>query len=205
MSRFAVFFGILFAFTLLNTSLLLGNILEPSGVSFVPNRGTNPSLLYFLESQSLISAPAGWVAITGVWVWRGRVRAEWKRFGLDKEVFRIVMKMKGSQARISILGSLLVPRDRFQLAKELNLDWTTVDHHVRVLLKYELIQEHSAYGNVKIYELTGIGKKLLAVLEELIVQNANVASPSNNQNKLIQQESSAKFAIDSLSLRICFG
>ena len=75
--------------------------------------------------------------------------------------------MKGSQTRTTILKALLTPRDRFQLAKDLDLDWATVDYHVQILLKHSLITEKIAFGNVKFYELTLTGSTLLAALDEL--------------------------------------
>ena len=75
--------------------------------------------------------------------------------------------MKGSQTRTTILKALLTPRDRFQLAKDLDLDWATVDYHVQVLLKHNLITEKVVFGNVKFYELTFTGSTLLAALDEL--------------------------------------
>lgn len=75
--------------------------------------------------------------------------------------------MKGSKARSMILTALRTPKDRFQLAKVLSLDWSTIDYHIRVLCKHGLIGEKNAYGNVKLYELTPSGVSLLKVLEEL--------------------------------------
>jgi len=74
--------------------------------------------------------------------------------------------MKGSKTRIGMIRALTVPKDRYQLANELGLDWTTVDYHIRVLLENGLVHEQTAYGNVKMYELTPIGSTLLKVLDE---------------------------------------
>ena len=66
-----------------------------------------------------------------------------------------------------MLKKLSEPRDRLQLAKDLNLDWKTIDYHIEILLKHGLIREQAAYGNVKIYELTPIGLKFRDVANEL--------------------------------------
>lgn len=82
-------------------------------------------------------------------------------------MFKLLLQMKGGETRTTILKSLLTPKDRFQLARDLELDWTTIDYHVQVLLKYGLVQEKTAYGNVKLYELTPVGNVLLNALEEM--------------------------------------
>jgi len=77
------------------------------------------------------------------------------------------MKMRGSETRTSILRALSSPKDRFQLAKDLGLDWTTIDYQVHVLLKNGLVVEDVAYGNVKLFKLTPIGDVILKVLHEM--------------------------------------
>jgi len=70
------------------------------------------------------------------------------------------------------MEALETPKDRFQLSKGLGLDWTTVDYQVGVLLKYGLVIEESAYGNVKLYKLTPIGEVLLKALKEMERNNS---------------------------------
>lgn len=94
------------------------------------------------------------------------MKSNWIRLGLTKDTFNLLIKMRGSKTRIGMIRALTVPKDRYQLAKELGLDWTTVDYHIRVLLENGLVHEQSAYGNVKMYELTSIGSTLLKVLDE---------------------------------------
>ena len=65
------------------------------------------------------------------------------------------------------MRALETPKDRYQLSKDLGLDWTTIDYQVRVLLKYGLVAEDSAYGNVRLYRLTPVGELLLKALREL--------------------------------------
>ena len=103
----------------------------------------------------------------GAWLWRGRVKSQWIRLGLTEDLFRLLTKMRGSGTRTSIMEALETPKDRFQLSKSLGLDWTTVDYQVGVLLKYGLVIEESAYGNVKLYKLTPIGEVLLKALKEM--------------------------------------
>lgn len=66
-----------------------------------------------------------------------------------------------------LLKSLSVPKDRSQLAKDLSLDWSTIDYQIEVLLKHKLVSEKSTHGQVKVYELSELGVTLLKALEEL--------------------------------------
>ena len=175
--KFTIVLWSLIVFAILNTFLLGAQISSSSqqpsatGVNSTyqnagPSGVISSSPLSALKENSLVLAPLSWAAVVGVWVWRGRIRSEWNRNGLSQEVFKLMVKMKGRQNRISILKELSTPRDRLQLAEGLGLDWKTVDHHVHILLKYGLIHEKSAFGNVKLYELTGLGTLLLNMLEE---------------------------------------
>jgi predicted transcriptional regulator len=83
------------------------------------------------------------------------------------DLFRLLMKMRGSGMRASIMRALDTPKDSYQLSKDLGLDWTTIDYQVRVLLKYGLVAEDAAYGNVKMYKLTPVGELLLKALREM--------------------------------------
>ena len=65
------------------------------------------------------------------------------------------------------MRALETPKDRFQLSKDLGLDWTTVDYQVGVLLKYNLVVENAAYGNVKLFTLTPMGETILKALNEM--------------------------------------
>ncbi len=75
--------------------------------------------------------------------------------------------MRGSGTRTTILKALNTPRDKFQLATEFGLDWTTIDYHMRILEKHGLVREKVVFGKVKLYELTQTGNSLLAALEEM--------------------------------------
>jgi DNA-binding MarR family transcriptional regulator len=162
------------SFAVLTTALLmlqaLGIFPFASPASWSPNR---PPVLtaYFvlgaLQSRSLLLAPLGWGAVLGVWIWRGRTKTQWMKRGLDRSSFRLLLQMRGSATRITILNSLSTPRDRFQLSEELGLDWTTVDYHIKVLLKHGLISEKTAYGSVKFYQLTPTGSVLLRALGDM--------------------------------------
>jgi len=105
--------------------------------------------------------------VLGIWIWRGKTKSEWMKRGLGKDSFKLLLQMKGSKTRTTILKALLTPRDRFQLSGELDLDWSTIDYHMQILLKNGLVSEKSAFGNVKLYELTSTGSLLLRTLEDM--------------------------------------
>lgn len=77
------------------------------------------------------------------------------------------MKMKGGRTRLKLLEQLSVPKDRMQLARELGVDWKSVDRHVEVLQKHGFVQEVLAYGNVRLYKLTSMGIVLLQLIDDL--------------------------------------
>ncbi|MDG6913522.1 MAG: winged helix-turn-helix transcriptional regulator [Nitrososphaerota archaeon] len=138
-----------------------------SSKAYNPNPSGPSSALALLQGGSFVLAPVSWGFVMGAWLWRGRVKSQWIRLGLTEDLFRLLTKMRGSGTRTSIMEALETPKDRFQLSKSLGLDWTTVDYQVGVLLKYGLVIEESAYGNVKLYKLTPIGEVLLKALKEM--------------------------------------
>jgi len=125
------------------------------------------SLLLFFEAHSLALAPGSWVAVGGMWIWRGRMRSRWTDFGFDSDVFGLFVKMKGGKTRIRLLDALSLPKDRLQLAQELGLDWKGVDRHLMLMKKYGFVDDKVAYGKVRMYELTPLGVSLLKLLQEL--------------------------------------
>jgi len=176
LKRFNAILLILTVSAIINTSLLVLSVIgvSPGTTSNgTSNPTTNPivsNAFFYLEARSPVLAPASWIAVIGVLVWRGRIRSKWDSSRLSQDVFRLMVRMKGSQSRLSLLKELATPRDRLQLARNISLDWKTVDYHIRILLKHGLIHEYSAYANVQLYELTDIGKVLLKVLEDISVE-----------------------------------
>ncbi len=120
-----------------------------------------------VQSASLFVAPVTWVLVGGAWVWRGRVRARYSEMGFGSDVFELFMKMKGGATRIRLLNTLSTPKDRLQLAEELGVDWKTVDRHMQTLNKYGFVREQSAYGTVRLYEVTPMGRMLLNLFDDL--------------------------------------
>jgi DNA-binding transcriptional ArsR family regulator len=125
------------------------------------------TLAQFFENHSLVLAPTSWFFVGGMWIWRGRMKSKWTDLGFDSDVFGLFVRMKGAKTRIRLLDALSVPKDRLQLAQELGLDWKAVDRHVTILRKYGFVEDRVAYGKVRMYELTPIGRSLLHLLEDL--------------------------------------
>ncbi len=125
------------------------------------------SVAAFLEKHSLAIAPTSWVAVGGMWIWRGRMRSRWTDLGFDSDVFGLFVKMKGGKTRLRLLDALSLPKDRLQLAQELGLDWKGVDRHLVLMKKYGFVVDKVAYGKVRMYELTPMGTSLLKLLQEL--------------------------------------
>jgi predicted transcriptional regulator len=120
----------------------------------------------FFDS-TYITAPASWAFLAGIWIWRGRIRSRWHSSGFSQDAFDLLVKMKGGPTRMKLLQALNVPKDRAQLAQELNLDWKAVDRHVQILQRYNFIKEESSYGQIILYTITPEGEKLLSLMREL--------------------------------------
>jgi predicted transcriptional regulator len=95
------------------------------------------------------------------------MKSIWQASGFESDIFQLFVKMKGGNTRVRLLNSLSVPKDRFQLAQELDLDWKAVDYQVELLRKHGFIRQWKAYGKVRMYEITPMGKKLLELLGDL--------------------------------------
>jgi DNA-binding transcriptional ArsR family regulator len=115
--------------------------------------------------SSPIILPITWGAVIGAVIWRGKVRSQWNRHGYDYDTFRLVAKMRGSPMRQRLLDSLRdVQKNKLQLAKELDVDWKTIDNHIDMLLEARLVEEKNRIGTAKYYSLTKNGEKVLSLL-----------------------------------------
>jgi hypothetical protein len=138
-----------------------------AGLGAFGSAASSESLLRGVQASSLLLAPVCWIVLGGMWVWRGRVRARYSEMGFGSDVFELFMKMKGGATRIKVLNTLATPKDRLQLAEELGVDWKTVDRHVQILHKYGFVTEQAAYGTVRLYQVTPMGKMLLNLFDDL--------------------------------------
>lgn len=114
-----------------------------------------------------IVIPISWGAVIGTLVWRGRIRSQWRKKGYDYDVFRLVARMRGSPTRVKLMNLMLSgQKNKLQLAKELGVDWKTVDNHMDMLLAAGLVHESETIGSAKYYAVTENGKKVLSLLDE---------------------------------------
>jgi hypothetical protein len=156
--------------------------------TFGAGTSQSESLLKQVQATSIFLAPVTWVLIGGMWVWRGRVRARYSEMGFGSDVFELFMKMKGGATRIKVLNMLTTPKDRLQLAQEMGVDWKTVDRHVEILNKYGFVSEHAAYGTVRLYEVTPLGRMLLNLFDDLEKTDGPIAQQQPPTTPRSQEE-----------------
>jgi hypothetical protein len=116
------------------------------------------------ESSAYI-LPITWGAVGGTLIWRGKVRSAWSKQGYDYDTFKLVTKMRGSPTRIRLLNAINnSSKNKLQLAKELDVDWKTIDNHIVMLLQSRLVEERTVVGTSKYYAITHDGAKVLTLL-----------------------------------------
>jgi predicted transcriptional regulator len=99
-------------------------------------------------------------------VWRGLTKSKWTENGLCCGVFELLVRMKGGKTRMTLLRSLLEPRNKLQLSHELGIDWKAVDSHMAKLLQYGLAAEVMAVGTCRVYAITQKGRRALELVEK---------------------------------------
>ncbi len=108
--------------------------------------------------------PLSWGGVIGTMVWKGRIRTVWKVQGYDYDTFKMMTKMRGSPTRIKLLNSLNVPKNKLQLAKELELDWKAIDNHMKVLQRNDFVKEVTTIGTATYYMISEKGTNILKLL-----------------------------------------
>lgn len=136
-------------------------LVEPRNGGLVDHPIVNA--LYY---SSLVILPITWGAVVGALIWRGRIRSRWSKEGYDYDTFKIVARMRGSSTRIKLLNIIISEeKNKHQIAKEIGIDWKTVDNHVKMLMQNRLIEE-KLVGASKYYIITPNGRKVLALLSD---------------------------------------
>jgi len=170
MSRGSLLLLTLTMFAAINTGLAVVyvmNALAPVPVTNLASSSAGQSVFKFFVGASPALSTTSWVLVGGIWIWRGKVKSRWQSLGFDSGTFDLFMTMKGAETRFSLLGALLTPKDRLQLAEELGLDWKAIDYHINLFNKYGLVYEQQVTGRVKMYQLTTLGEMLLGLLRDL--------------------------------------
>lgn len=122
----------------------------------------------FVPAGAAVQLAIGVSALTGalgMLAFKGYVRRVWSRNYFDYDVFRLVVRMRGAATRQRILRQLQQPMNRHQLARELGMDWKSVDRHVDLLMRRGLLEPVEGSGE-RAYRLSERGRKLLELLEE---------------------------------------
>ncbi len=83
----------------------------------------------------------------------------------ETAVLVLLSVSRGAKSRKKILVTLLSePKNCSQIAREVGLDWWTVQKHLRSLMKENIIKS-SPFGNSKFYKLSSIGEEAITVLQ----------------------------------------
>jgi predicted transcriptional regulator len=120
-----------------------------------------------MYDSSAYILPITWGAVGGTLIWRGKVRSTWSKQGYDYDTFKLVAKMRGSPTRIRLLNAInSSSKNKLQLAKELEVDWKSIDNHISMLLQSRLVEEKTMVGTSKYYAITHDGAKILSLLSD---------------------------------------
>lgn len=112
-------------------------------------------------------ASLAWAVFVATLVWKGKVRRIWRKKGHDYDIFRLLVRMRGSNARIMILKSLSTePKNKLQLAREIGMDWQSINDHMNTLLNYSLVKEVGTSGRAKYFSITDKGTELLQLIND---------------------------------------
>lgn len=68
---------------------------------------------------------------------------------MNRILHYVLAATRGGMTRIEIINSILdKPQNANQLSKSLNLDYKTIQHHIRVLQDNRIIVTHGKYGAI---------------------------------------------------------
>ena len=78
---------------------------------------------------------------------------EWNLSNIsDKELLYLIVGRKGGKTTIRILDKILMkPYNKNQLANQLNLDYNTITHHIKIIESYDYITE-VRFENIYYYQ-----------------------------------------------------
>lgn len=116
--------------------------------------------------------PITWSTLVGILIWKGKTKSFWTKQGYDYDVFKVVARMRGSPMRVRLLKALnSEPKNKLQLAKELEVDWKTIEDHIEMLEKHRLVKELGAVGKSKFYITSEHGRRVLSLLSDSNTHN----------------------------------
>ena len=160
---------VILATVALASSLLVLEGIQSSSTSGGAVAGwfSNHSSIYY---QSLIPISiASWIGFAVLFTfWKVSYdRSAWRKAGFDKNVYDLMVKMRGGNSRLELLRNLESPKQRNELSHLTGIDWKEVDRQVNLLQTYGLVSVYANSGSVKIYKLTEHGHLFLKLTSEL--------------------------------------
>jgi len=108
-----------------------------------------------------------WAVIVVTAVYSRSGRSIFARKGFEDDVYRLMVKMRGSGSRLTLLKSMEEPKHRLELAEITGIDWKEVDRQLKVLENYGLARVAAQSGSVKLYQITEQGRLLLKLIDDL--------------------------------------
>jgi DNA-binding transcriptional ArsR family regulator len=186
-SRVSLLLNLALCFAVANTILLVVHMALPSAMAVAPAsegntnpsgvytvwgsivgiQNSSPSILRVLIDNSPFLSVTSWILVGAVCVWRGKIRLHWERAGLDSSIFELFTRMKGAKTRVALLDALSTPKYRLELARELEMNWRTIDYQVVLLNRHGLVNVDLVCGRIKVYRRTEMGETLLQLVTEL--------------------------------------
>ncbi|HXG07922.1 MAG TPA: helix-turn-helix domain-containing protein [Nitrososphaera sp.] len=149
------------------------NMTGGAGTAVSASRIIAQSPIGILYEHSIVALPAAWAAVIGILIWKGKTRSVWTRQGFNYDTFKLVAQVPGSLTRINnLLQSLNLPKNKLQLARELGMDWQTIDGHMEMLERSGLVDELTRVGNSRYYIISERGKRILSLLADSDSKNS---------------------------------
>lgn len=157
------------------------------GPTQVQNSGSGlqiaAQLIFWRNSFPL--AATSW-AVFCITFFRRGVSRKWRSLGFDRDVFRLMVTMKGARSRLTLLNYLNEPRHKSELSMLAGLDWKEVDRELNLLARFGLISLQVQSGSMKIFKLSQQGKLLLELVAELTEVSPDAVArgyPPDSQRK----------------------
>jgi DNA-binding HxlR family transcriptional regulator len=118
-----------------------------------------------------------WGVIGATMLYGRSGRGIFARKGFEGDVYDLMVKMRGSSSRLSLLKSLEEPKHRLELAEVTGIDWKEVDRQLKVLENYGLARVSAQSGAVKLYQITEQGRVLLKLINDLSHEGPGMRTP----------------------------
>lgn len=106
--------------------------------------------------------------------WRKTPPQVWRDAGFNREIFDLMVRMRGAASRLKILYQLDSPKHRSAISDMVGIDWREVDRQLNLLRQYGLVSVVAEAGSMKMFGLTEQGRMLLRLIKQM---EENVAIP----------------------------